>query len=54
MTDEEEKIAFEQWLKDYWGDNLSPMLRSGLYFVYRSMNESNRREFLEEAKRNKE
>lgn len=53
MTDKEEKIAFEQWLKD-WRDYFPLMAKSALYRVYRSMDESNRREFLEEAKRNKE
>ena len=52
MTDEEEKIAFEQWLKD-WGHNFPGIPKSSLYYVYRSMDEENRREFLEEVRRNK-
>lgn len=47
MTDEEEKIAFEQWVKD-WGSN---MPKDTLWYVYRSMDEENRNEFLEEARR---
>ena len=51
MTDEEEKIAFEQWLKD-WGDNFPNMPKKNtLWYVYRSMDEDNRIEFLEEARR---
>lgn len=49
MTDKEEKIAFEQWLKD-WGDNIPNMPKDTLWFVYRSMDEQNRKEFLEKAK----
>lgn len=50
MTDKEEKIAFEQWVKD-WGDNFPNMPKDALWYVYRSMDEKNRIEFLEEAKR---
>lgn len=50
MTDEEEKIAFEQWVKD-WGDHFPNMPKDTLWYVYRSMDEENRIEFLEEARR---
>lgn len=52
MTEEEEQIAFNQWIKD-WGDNFKGMPRSALWYVYRSMDLENRKEFLEEARRNK-
>lgn len=48
MTEEEDKIAFEQWLKDH-GHNFPGMKKDTLYYVYRSMDEKNKREFLEEA-----
>ena len=48
MTKEEDKIAFEQWLKDH-GHNFPMMPKYALYQVYRSMDEENKREFLEEA-----
>lgn len=49
MTDEEENIAFNQWVKD-WGSNFPNMPRKALYQVYRSMDKENRLEFLAEAK----
>lgn len=49
MTEEEEQIAFNQWVKD-WGGNFPNMSRKALYQVYRSMDEENRLEFLQEAK----
>lgn len=48
MTEKEDKIAFEQWLKDH-GHNFPGMPKYALYQVYRSMDEENKREFLEEA-----
>jgi hypothetical protein len=51
MTDKEEQIAFEQWIKD-WGDRFSNMPKDTLWYIYRSMDEDNRIEFLEEAKKN--
>lgn len=50
MTDEEEQIAFNQWLKD-WDEHFRGMPKSSLLYVYRSMDEANRQEFLEEARR---
>lgn len=52
MTEEEDKIAFEQWIKDH-GHNFPGMNKDTLYYVYRSMDEENKREFLEEALRSK-
>lgn len=49
MTDKEDKIAFNQWIKD-WGSHFPNMPKDTLYYVYRSMDEENKREFLEEAK----
>ena len=51
MTDEEEQIAFEQWIKD-WGDHFKGMDKNTLWYVYRSMDLENRKEFLEEARKN--
>lgn len=48
MTKEEDNIAFNQWLKDH-GHNFPGMPKNALYQVYRSMDEANKREFLEEA-----
>lgn len=48
MTKEEDNIAFNQWLKDH-GHNFPGMPKNALYQVYRSMDEENKREFLEEA-----
>lgn len=53
MTKEEEQIAFNQWLKD-WGDNFNGMPKKALWQIYRSMDLSNRLEFLQEAKGNGE
>ena len=53
MTDEEDKIAFEQWLKDWGYKSFPTMPKSTLYYVYRSMDEENKREFLEEARSRK-
>ena len=50
MTDKEELIAFKQWIKD-WGNRFSNMPKDTLWYVYRSMDEDNRIEFLEEAKK---
>lgn len=50
MADEEEQIAFNQWLID-WGDNFKGMPKDTLWYVYRSMDLENRKEFLEEARR---
>lgn len=50
MTEEEDKIAFNQWLKDH-GHNFPGMSKDTLYYVYRSMDLENKLEFLEEAKR---
>ena len=52
MTEEEDKIAFNQWFKD-WGHEFPGMPKDTLYYVYRSMDEENKREFLEEALRSK-
>lgn len=52
MTEEEDKIAFNQWYKD-WGHEFPGMKKDTLYYVYRSMDEKNKREFLEEALRSK-
>ena len=49
MTDKEEQIAFEQWIKD-WGDHFKGIGKDTLWYIYRSMDEENRKEFLEEAK----
>lgn len=49
MTEEEDKIAFEQWLKDWGYKSFPAMPKSALYYVYRTMDEENKREFLEEA-----
>ena len=38
MTEEEDKIAFEQWLKDH-GHHFPGMKKDTLYYVYRSMDE---------------
>jgi len=48
MTEEEDKIAFEQWIKDH-GHHFPGMKKDTLYYIYRSMDEENKREFLEEA-----
>ena len=50
MTEEEEQIAFNQWVKD-WEDNFKGMPKSALWQIYRSMDFENRKEFLEEARR---
>ena len=50
MTEEEDKIAFNQWYKD-WGHKFPGMKKDTLYYVYRSMDEANKLEFLEEARR---
>ena len=52
MNEEEDKIAFNQWLKDH-GHHFPGMKKDTLYYVYRSMDEENKREFLEEALRSK-
>ena len=52
MTEEEDKIAFNQWVKD-WGHHFPGMPKDALYYIYRSMDEENKLEFLEEARRNK-
>lgn len=52
MTNEEDKIAFNQWFKDH-GHNFPGMKKDTLYYVYRSMDEENKREFLEEAREGK-
>ena len=49
MTEEEEKTAFEQWVND-WGDNFPNMPKDTLWFVFRSMDEQNRKEFFKKAK----
>lgn len=49
MTDEEEQIAFKQWVED-WGDQFDGMNKYLLWYVYRSMDLENRKEFLEEAR----
>lgn len=51
MTDKEEQIAFKQWVKD-WGYMFGTMSKESLWLVYRSMDEENRKEFLDEARRN--
>lgn len=50
MTDEEEQIAFKQWIKD-WGNNFKGMPKKALWQIYISMDLENRKEFLEEARR---
>lgn len=50
MTDAEDQIAFNQWLKDH-GHNFPGMPKDTLYYVYRSMDLANKLEFLEEARR---
>lgn len=49
MTDEEEQIAFKQWIKD-WGNNFKGMTKKTLWKIYVSMDLENRKEFLEEAR----
>jgi len=48
MTKAEDNIAFNQWIKDH-GHHFPGMKKDTLYYVYRSMDEENKREFLEEA-----
>lgn len=50
MTDEEEQIAFKQWVED-WGDQFPGASKEVLWSIYRSMDLENRKEFLEEARR---
>lgn len=49
MTDEEEQIAFKQWVED-WGDQFPATSKKVLWSIYRSMDLENRKEFLEEAR----
>ena len=51
MTDEEEQIAFKQWLKDWRYMFPETMTKQALWQVYRTMDLENRIEFLEEAKK---
>lgn len=48
MTDKEEQIAFKKWIKD-WGEHFKGMSKDALWYIYRSMDEENRLEFLKEA-----
>lgn len=50
MTDKEEQIAFEQWIEDH-GQYIKGISKDALWQVYRSMDEENRLEFLEKAKK---
>lgn len=50
MTEEEEQIAFRQWMKD-WGSQFNGLPQNALWQIYISMDLSNRLEFLQEAKR---
>jgi hypothetical protein len=53
MTEEEDKIAFEQWVKDH-GHHFPGMKKDTLYRIYCSIDEEYKREFLEKALRSKQ
>lgn len=51
MTEEEEQIAFNQWLED-WGNQFKGLVsKTALWQIYISMDLSNRLEFLQKARK---